>query len=322
METSAFMGGFAPNLWVLVYPWQAARYNSFLRRASYYLPREQVPAFSTEEEDAYEEDDVESLYLAPLVALPVGGPARPAAAVRSGQARAHWIVPTDRGDIHFSIDALVPCLAGERFIDVPVTGLKPGDTIVVRSDGAPIDARKQVDALDEIHPAFAEAAQAASLWWGLLKAFAKASGPEEGGADAFYESIFPQHEVHPDTLDRWLSRTGGRDQEGNAMKLIGPNNENIRLLLSRIGLPDDVISELSRHVRQYRSWRMRAYQHLYKLRAVKTGSIWASVGLTPEAKSSEDEVVDSELNITLSTLEDLTAFVKVLQAPRMEGALD
>ncbi len=106
------------------------------------------------------------------------------------------------------------------------------------------------------------------------------------------------------------------------MKLIGPNNENIRILLSRIGLPDDAIAELSKHVRQYRAWRQAAYHHLYRLRSAKTASIWESVGLEAEGQAPGDEIVDAELHITLSTLEDLTAFAKVLAAPRLEGNRD
>jgi hypothetical protein len=323
LETAAFMSGFAPTLFILVYPWQCGRYNAFLRRAAYYLPRETTPAFMEGEDEDFEEDDTETLYLSPLQ---VRSSTLVASALRPSNSGGDYVSPfigwkvrTDRGMLKFSEEALVPTLVGSRFVDIEVAKLKVDDIIVTRSDGAPIDARKQIDALDEIHPAFAEAAQSASLWWGLLKAYAGVASKTSISSDELYESLFPEHEVRAETFERWLRREGGRDTEGHPIKLLGPNSDNIRRLLAKLKLPPEAIEELDNKVRTYRSWRLKAYRHLYRLRVAKLASIWESVDSPAEGSARPEEVVDAELNVTLSLLEDLTAFAKVTDLPQQEG---
>ena len=193
-----------------------------------------------------------------------------------------------------------PAIAG--FVDRPVGMLGPKDTIMVRTDGDIVDARRTVDGLAQTSPLFEEAARMAGAWRSLLLAKIKS---ESQSYRQIHKELFPNDEVKYGTVRQWIANP----------ERLAPNNQNLILLLTRLGLPHETAREVREDVRRYRSYRRRAYNAIY--------SKWRRHALTLhrsdadlETQLEDDETVDPELGISLLMLENLVTFAKVTAKPK------
>jgi hypothetical protein len=308
------LSGIAPGIVVLLYPWETARWNGFLRRASNLLRPEFLPDFNRND-IAYEDPDEDRLQLSPSAT-----PEHEEAAVRAtlGKARptATYYVPTEMGYREYSSDALVPTLYQGRFVDLPLERVREGDVIMVRSDGYPIDSRNHVDGLARSHPAFAEAADRASIWWFLFVRFANEELEKNGGdLSGLYADLFPDKAITAQTFSNWFLRELRTEGGGIPVKLIGPLPENLDRLLTRIGLSPATVRELQKDISNYRGIRRRAYNYLARRCREHASELAHRDRLRLEESTLGDRPVDAEMGLMLSSLDDLIKFARVTGPP-------
>ena len=313
-EISLLLSGVTPAVVILMYSWEAPRWNAFLRRASHLLRPELLPEFDRQE-PTYEDPDEDRLLLAPSANLEHDEGVLRAVIGKKGITD-RMAIPTDHGYREYHSGALIPTLYEGKFVDLPLDRIKPGDTIMVRSDGYPVDSRSHVDGLARTNPIFAEAADLASVWWVLFVKFASDYLPRNGGQlSKLYDVLFPDKEVTYPTFSNWFLGEIRAEEGGNPVKLIGPIHANLERLLSRMGLPPPAIHRIQTDLSTYRGMRRKAYNYLSR-RCREHASKLVELSHGDEVETqSVGRTVDTEMGLLLSSLDDLIQFAKVTGPP-------
>lgn len=313
-DLSLLLSGFAQKLVILRYPWEAPRWNAFLRRASTLVPSDLLPEINREEE-AYEDSDEDRIVFSTSAILPSEEDVV-RATLRKSRSANTYSIPTDMGYRDYNAGALVPKLYAGKFVDLPVERLREGDTIMVRSDAYPIDSRTHVDGLARTHTTFAEAAELASLWWLCFVRFAREELGRNGGSLlGLYIRLFPDRAVTFQTFSNWFLGELRAGHGGSRVKLISPLPENLEKLLTRIGLSSSAASELQRYITRYRGLRQRAYNYLAHRCRECASDLAGRKRPGNEESLLVDGPVDAEMGLLLSSLDDLIKFAKVTGPP-------
>ncbi len=298
--------GVSRDISVMTYPWQAGRWNLLKKRARGCIT-EGAPTMGEEEpsEEEFEFDTSAGPVFVDPEPLGEGVPIKwsddPASPIEA------YAIETESGTFRYRKDALVPTVEVDKVVDREVHLLRMGDTILVRTDGNAIDTRRKVDEIAETNPSLAAAAERAAVWKDLLVAKWKAEGctlPE------LRRLLFPDRAVSYPTFRHWLLDPA----------VLGPNNLNIVLLLTRLGLDQEQAEEVREDLRRYRGYRRRIYNHLYKM-SRKAASLMAGHDFEEE-HPEDDPTLESEFGLTLLALEELTSFTKITKQPELVEVSD
>ena len=300
------VGGISPNVRVLVYPWQARHWNVVSRPLSKLLShvqplREKGSTTSGQDADqsfdwetatapVQTEDDEEAILRKEFA---------PNAPVRT------LTVSTGAGKLEYDEDSLVPTLVADKFVDRPAILLRKGDIIILRSGGNLIDASRTVDALARASPMLSEAATEASVWRVVFAAYIKSQGK---GYKDIHRKLFPNNEVVYSTVRDWIK---------NQTK-IGPNNKNMILLLTKIGISEVQAKRMLECVHIYRSYRFKVYRYLYGLWRTYSSRLYK---MEDSEEEIEDEKIDPEFGLTLASLENMISFAEVTEDPSFRERL-
>ncbi len=336
-DLASLLSGAARDVRVLVYPWQARQWNELTSSAVRVLERAHpIEEMQLEELDEGEEGGI-NWYTSELKES-IEVEEALSNEFTQGAKEQTVDVKTDIGTFSYGEGSLILTLYIDKFVERPVTLLRAGDTIVVRTGGNKIDTRETVDGLARTSPELSEAAMKAGVWRILLAGYVKSKtdvgdkpvresvqkdarpGPArelslttmdasavpkpKRGRHAqaplreTYVSLFPKGEVTYATIRGWF--TGQRT--------IGPNNRNLAMLLERIGIPTEQGKKVMDDVHMYRSYRMKVYRHVYDLWTLYSGRIYRK---EDEDMPESDEKIDAELGLTLANLEGLISFATV-----------
>lgn len=301
-DLAYFLGGASTNVCVLVYAWQAKHWNLVTNRVSNIisgirpLPEPIQPEAEAESEDRVawtvperSDGDGEQVLVREF----------------AGQASARTVlIKTDAGMLEYEEGALVPTLEVDKFVDRQATLLRKGDTVILRTDGNLIDSRRTVDELATTNPLLAEAAEEASTWRKVLGTYVRA---QQMSYKQIHVKLFPNNEVTYITVGNWVM---GRIK-------VGPQNDNLALLMRRIGISEQKVREMLRSIHVYRSYRARVYKYLFRLWNNYAGRIYE---LDEEKANAEDEKIDAEFGLSLSALEHLLTFAKITEPPILQEA--
>ena len=301
------VSGVAKYVQVLAYPWQASRWRLVSERITPLSKREMSQVNDPNAGQAEVEfTDSTTLAFAPPSSLTEDDEEDELA--REVEGREHPLryvrVRTDKGTFSYRENALVPAVELDKLVDRNVILLRPGNRIMVRADGSEIDARKRVDGFAKSDPTLAEAAERASSWRDLLTARWKA---ENCSPRQLHQMLFDSSEVTYQAFRDWILNP----------HRIGPNNRNIVLLLTRLGLEHSAAIQVREDLRKYRGYRAQAYDYLYKVCKRQASR---AAGRPSQGEAIEDDhEIDPELGFTLLGLEDLVTFAAVLEPPAYEG---
>lgn len=294
------LGGGVPRVRVLLTAWQAPNWNRLRRQTE----RQARPsgAIETVADPAtdIEPDDVHFDFATSLggVEDETDDTLRKAAgAAISGK---RWILQTENGSFAVGEFDEIPVLEVDRFVDRPAAHLHVGDTVITQTDGNVINARRKVDQLALSNPVFAEARDRAMVWRSLLAGRVRAASGKT--LREVHRELFPDAAVEYGTFKDWaLDRLTA-----------GPKQDNLALLLSRLGLTDRTAQDIRQDLRVYRGYRMRLYQHFYRLWRRHANQI-----RDVEADLEADAEVDPDFGTTLLELESLITFARLTAAPRL-----
>lgn len=298
-----YVSGIASEVRVLTYPWQAARWNNIRRWISRFT-QGGIPFI--EYTHAHESD----FHFADSISIGFSDPApldedeeRLMREVQtSSRARRTALLKTTAGAFRYGEGALIPTVELDKLVDRDVGLIQRGDTILVRTDGNAIDARKRVDEISQVNPLLSALAERSSIWRDLLLARWKM---EQCSLPELHRILFPSEGVSYAAFRDWIQNPAR----------IGPNNPNIILLLTRLGLDETGAEEIREDLRTYRSHRREVYRHLW-IRSRQAGSLRS--GSEGQEVIEEDTASGSELDITLAALEELTTFAEVVEEPIWE----
>jgi hypothetical protein len=344
-DLASLLSGAARDVRVLVYPWQAHEWNALTSSASRVLERAQpVEEVQLEDLDGEVESGID--WYTPELKESMEAEEALLNEFTQGAKERMVSVKTDIGTFSYGEGSLILTLYIDKFVERPVTLLRSGDTIVVRTGGNKIDTRETVDGLARTSPELSEAAIKAGVWRLLLAGYVKSKtdlserpgnetvqtntppGPArmpsltivdasdvpkpkrrrqmQSPLRETYASLFPKEEVTYATIRGWF--TGQRT--------IGPNNRNLAMLLERIGIPNEQGRKVMDDVHKYRSYRMKVYRHIYDLWILYSGRLYRKEDEdTPES----DEKIDAELGLTLASLEGLISFATVKEVSKVGG---
>gem|GEM_PF-4797544 len=297
-DLAYLLGGVSSNVKVLVYPWQARHWNVLTKKASKLIEGVK-PIPELEEEDQQEVEEAVDW------AVPNRDPSSGEELLRrefSGvEKRTNVVLKTDAGVLEYDEDSLVPTLEVNKFVDIPAKLLHSGNTIILRTGGNLIDASRTVDELAQTNPVLAEAANEANLWREVLYTYIHS---QNISYKEIHDRLFPANEVTYGAVKRWVL---------NQVK-VGPQYDNLALLLSRIGVSKQKADEMARAVHRYRSFRFRVYGYIFYLWTRNAAKLFE----LDEKVMAEDEKIDAEFGLSLASLEQLITFAKIIEEPSIK----
>jgi hypothetical protein len=299
--------GIASEVRVLAYPWQAAGWNKLKTWLSR-IARRGVPNMEHAYDPEGDFDQPEALGIDFSPPIPLDDQEDPLLRELTGPKRKtrRVFLKTTAGEYTYREDALVPTVELDRLADREVLLLRQGDTVLVRTDGNIIDARKRVDEISQMNPSLSARAERAAVWRDLLTARVK---KERSSLPELHRILFPLEEISLAAFRDWVFNP----------ERIGPNNPNIILLLTRLGLDTQSAVAIREDLRDYRKQRRKVYRHIWE-RSRRAQSL--RKGSRQKETVEENLAADPELEITLEALEELTTFAKVLEDPILEDEDD
>ncbi|MHA1961956.1 MAG: hypothetical protein ACW99U_17250 [Candidatus Thorarchaeota archaeon] len=298
-----YVSGIASEVRVLVYPWQAARWNNIRGWGSRFT-RSSIPhiEYTQDHESEFRYHDSISIGFTDPKPLDEDEERLMREVQLTSRTRRTATLKTTAGEFRYGEGALIPTVELDKLVDRDVGLIRRGDTILVRTDGNAIDARKRVDEISQVNPLLSALAERASTWRDLLLARWKM---EQCSLPELHQILFPSEEVSYAAFRDWVLNPAR----------IGPNNPNIILLLTRLGLDETGAEEIREDLRTYRSHRREVYRHLWT-RSRQAGSRLR--GEDGVGMIEEDMETGSELDMTLAALEELTTFAEVVEEPIWE----